>query len=127
MSKTTEHPVQVMEFTTFDLLLAELQKTNRSHLRVARVINKGMVESYRNKKRKGFTLQPRVQVVATILDHTVPEILRFDKKWDTGADTTCDDKTGLKTRDKIINALEARGFAVSRGEWTVEVARAALF
>jgi hypothetical protein len=36
------------------------------------------------------------------------------------------DLTGIKTRDQIIAAIEARGLQVSKGAWTQESASAAL-
>jgi hypothetical protein len=77
-----------------------------------------------------------VRVVVTALDYRKPEILRFERKWEVGAAAASVsiftgrasyvDPTGIKTRDLITAALEARGLQVSPGEWTQSAAASAL-
>jgi hypothetical protein len=109
---------------TFDELLAELAKPERSHVHIVKVDDQGMVEPTR--KGKAFVMQPMVRVVVTALDYTKPEILRFQKTWEVGSGAASIDPTGTKTRDQITAAIEARGLQVSQGEWTQESASAAL-
>ena len=122
------------DFNMFDDLLAELAKEGRSHIHVVKVDDQGMVEPER--RGKAFVMQPRVRVVVTALDYKKSEILRFEKKWNAGSGAVAIDvfsgrgsyvdPSGVKTRDQIIAALEARGLQVSKGEWTQGAAAAAL-
>lgn len=122
------------DFGMFDDLLAELAKDDRSHVRVVKVDDQGIIEPMR--RGNAFVMQPMVRVVATALDYKKPEILRFEKKWKAGSGAVSIDvfsgrgsyvdPSGTKTRDQIIAALEARGLQVSKGEWTQKSAAGAL-
>jgi hypothetical protein len=136
MAKQTDKVAVLDRFKTFDELLTELGKKSRSHIRLVKVDDQGLVEPVRH--GNAFVMQPRVRVVATALDYKkkTPEILRFQKTWDVGSGKltinafsgrgTYQDPTGAKTRDQIIDALKARSFVVSQGEWTPESAQDAL-
>jgi hypothetical protein len=134
MAKKHEVEIRVHDFDPFDDLLTELAKPGRSHIRLVKVDDEGLVEPAR--QGTALVMQPRVRIVATALDHTTGEILRYQKKWDVGSGKVTinvfrgrgsySDPTGAKTRDQIIAALEARGFSVSQGEWTLESAKDAL-
>ena len=118
--------VRLVDYATFANLLTELGTPDRSHIRLVKVDDQGLVEPAR--QGTAFVMQPRVRVVATAFDHKTNEILRWQSKWDVGSGTvtvhapsgegTHRDPTGARTRDQAIAALELRGYQVSRGEWT---------
>lgn len=130
-TNTVEVPTP-KDFNTFDDLLAELATEGRSHIHVVKVDDQGMVEPER--RGKAFVMQPKVRVVVTALDYKKPEILRFERKRNAGSGAVSIDvfsgrgsyvdPSGVKTRDQVIAALEARGLQVSKGEWTPGTAAA---
>src|SRR5437868_3045017 len=117
MAKRSKLKIETKDFEPFEALLTELIKPDRSHIRLVKVEDQGLVEPAR--QGNALVMQPRVRVVATALDHKTGEILRFQKKWDVGRGKVIvnafsgrgsySDPTGTKTRDQIIAALEARG------------------
>ncbi len=135
MAKKKKPTIQCVlsDFDPFDSFLNELAD-NRSHIRLVKVDDQGLVEPAR--QGNVIVMQPMVRIVATALDFTTREILRYQKKWNVGGGKVSihifsgrgsySDPTGTKTRDQIIAALEARGFSVSPGEWTLESAKEAL-
>src|SRR3954451_16242947 len=106
--------VRPVDFDTFAKFLAELGKPERSHVRLVKVEDQGLVEPAR--QGPAFVMQPRVRVVATAFDHKTNEILRWQHKWDVGSGTVTihaesgqdshRDPTGARTRDQAIAALE---------------------
>ena len=118
--------IKVVDFGSFKEFQAELQKPERSHVRLVKVHDQGLVEPA--KQGPAFVMQPRVRIVATAFDHNENEILRWHHKWDVGNGTATinapsgqaahRDPTGTRTRDQTIAALELMGYQVSRGEWT---------
>jgi hypothetical protein len=126
MADTLSSTIQVVDFGSFKEFQAELQKPERSHIRLVKVDDQGLVEPA--KQGTAFVMQPRVRVVATAFDHKTNQILRWQHKWDVGSDTVTmntissqavhRDPTGARTRDQTIAALELMGYQVSPGEWT---------
>lgn len=115
-----------VDFNSFKEFQAELEKNERSHIRLVKVDDQGLVEPA--KQGSAFVMQPRVRIVATAFDHKANEILRWQHKWDVGSGNAAinapsgqgshRDPTGARTRDQTIAALELKGYQVSRGEWT---------
>jgi hypothetical protein len=128
MADKLSSTIKVVDFGSFKEFQAELQKPERSHIRLVKVDDQGLVEPA--KKGTAFVMQPRVRIVATAFDHkTNPnQILRWQHKWDVGGGTLTinamsgqgvhRDPTGARTRDQTIAALELMGYQVSPGEWT---------
>jgi len=118
--------IKIVDSNSFKEFQGELEKNERSHIRLVKVNDQGLVEPA--KQGNAFVMQPRVRVVATAFDHKTNEILRWQQKWDVGSGTVTmnalsgqgvhRDPTGTRTRDQIIAALELMGYQVSRGEWT---------
>jgi hypothetical protein len=117
---------KIVDCKTFEEFLNSLASDERSHVRLVKVDDQGLVEPA--KQGTVFVMQPRVRIVATAFDHRKNEILRWQDKWDVGSNKVTihagsgqgshRDPTGARTRDLIIAALELRGYQVSRGEWT---------
>ena len=126
MADAQTYEVKPVDYDTFAGFLVELGKPERSHIRLVKLDDQGLVEPAR--QGAAFVMQPRVRVVATAFDHKTNEILRWHDKWDVGGGTVTvnaltgngshRDPTGARTRDQAIAALELKGYQVSRGEWT---------
>src|ERR1700757_5080445 len=74
-----------VDFGSFKEFQTELQKPERSHIRLIKVDDQGLVEPAR--QGSAFVMQPRVRIVATAFDHKTNEILRWQHKWDVGSGT----------------------------------------
>lgn len=118
---------KVVDFNSFSEFQTELAKPERfARIRHVKVNDQGLVEPA--KQGTAFVMQPRVRIVATAFDPKDNEILRWQHKWDVGSGTVTinapsgqgvhRDRTGARTRDQTIAALELMGYQVSRGEWT---------
>lgn len=118
--------VEPKDYKSFKEFQNELEKIERSHIRLVKVDDQGLVEPAQ--QGRAFVMQPRVRVVATAFDHKTNEILRWQQKWDVGSGKVTinaisghaahRDPTGIRTREQMIAALELMGYQVSQGEWT---------
>ena len=120
----TTTAVPVRDYGEFATFLGELERRPRA--RSVKVDDQGLVDPVPN--GRAMIMQPRVRIVVTALDLGVPEILRWERKWNTGNGAvtltaltgrgTYTDPTGMETRRQVTAKLQARGFVVSDGEWT---------
>ena len=121
-------PVEVLKKDTFEEFLNELRRPPRSHVRLVKVDDQGLVEPAR--RGNAFVMQPMARVVATAYDNKAHQILLWERKKDVGSGiVTIDAFTGRgrhrdvgasHTKDEVIGLLQVEGYQVASGEWTSE-------